>query len=286
MSFIVLLAATAVLAWILRKPLKAHPVPFYAAAGLLDIFYIVGASYGMPRWLTGVLVDLVQKCELALALFAVVMFIGCFGASTKVSRSLRPIRAELSILAWILTLGHMAVYLASYGPRIFGRASLDANVLAAFGLALVLFLLLAVLGVTSFSAVKRRMAADRWKRLQRLAYVFFGLVFCHLVLMLAPAALRGGAAALESLTAHAAVFGAYLIARVARAVRDRRCAEAAAPSDARGSSISTRPPWRRANERAHPGGCALTRGEGAVHFREHGEGPHEAHLRQARHPQT
>lgn len=237
MSFIVLLAATTALVYVLRKPLKAHPVPFYAAAGLLGIFYIAGAFYGTPRWLTGILVDLVQKCELALALFTVGMFIGCFGVSTKVSRSLRPVRAELSILAWILTLGHMAVYLASYGPRIFGRASLNANVLAAFGLALVLFALLLVLGVTSFSVVKRRMAADRWKRLQRLAYVFFGLVFCHLVLMLAPAALRGGAAALESLAAYAVVFGVYLIARVARAVRDRRCADVAALGDARGQEL-------------------------------------------------
>ena len=89
-------------------------------------------------------------------------------------------------------------------------------------LALVLFALLLVLGVTSFNAVKRRMRADTWKRVQLLAYPFFGLVYVHLLLMLLPSALQGGAAAQASVAAYTAVFGTYAVLRVTRALLDRR----------------------------------------------------------------
>ena len=87
----------------------------------------------------------------------------------------------------------MAVYLASYAPRLGG--ALGGNVLGALVVALALLVLLLVLGVTSFGFVERRMRTESWKRLQRWAYVFFGLVYVHLMLMLAPAASRGGEAA-------------------------------------------------------------------------------------------
>ena len=101
---------------------------------------------------------------------------------------------------------------------------MDGNVLAALMLALVLFALLLVLGVTSFNAVKRRMRADTWKRVQLLAYPFFGLVYVHLLLMLLPSALQGGAAAQASVAAYTAVFGTYAVLRVTRALLDRRMA--------------------------------------------------------------
>lgn len=83
-------------------------------------------------------------------------------------------------------------------------------------------MLLLVLGVTSFAFVKRRMRTDSWKRLQRWAYVFFGLVYVHLMLMLAPAASQGGEAAVASVVMHTVIFGAYAVLRVRRRSADRR----------------------------------------------------------------
>lgn len=79
-----------------------------------------------------------------------------------------------------------------------------------------------VLGVTSFGFVKKHMRTESWKRLQRWAYVFFGLVYVHLMLMLAPAASRGGEAALVTVAVYTVVFGAYAVLRVRRAFVDRR----------------------------------------------------------------
>ncbi len=221
MDFLFLLIIAAVAVYLLRRPLKAHPSFFYGIAVILDLLYFVGSTFGVPRWLWTPLVDLIQKCELALALFAIVMFIGCLGKEQALYRQMKPIRAELSIVACILCFGHMAVYLDSYLPRLLGNASINGNVAVAFGVAVALFVLLALLGVTSLGIVKRAMSSRRWTRIQRFAYLFFALIFCHLALMLLPAALHGGVAAQESLFVYTAVFGAYGILRLGKAAAER-----------------------------------------------------------------
>ena len=106
MNFLFLLIIAAVAAYLLRSPLKAHPSLFYSIAAMLVLLYFFGATFGVPRWLWMPLVDLIQKCALAVALFAVVMLIGCLGKEQTLYRRMKPIRAELSIIACILCLGH------------------------------------------------------------------------------------------------------------------------------------------------------------------------------------
>ena len=91
--------------------------------------------------------------------------------------------------------------------------------LGALAVALVLFALLLVLGVTSFNFVKKRMRKESWKRVQMLAYPFFLLVYAHLLLMLLPAALKGGLAAQASVAVYSAVFVGYVSLRLYRAAK-------------------------------------------------------------------
>ena len=218
MTFLMVLVATIVAVLALRQPLHKWPVAFYALAVAADVAYIAGIEGLLPRAVTSPLTLLMGKCMLSLALFVVVMYIGVFAKGSRAHQWLKPVRAELSILACILACGHMAVYLASYAPRLGG--AMGANVLSALALALLVLLL--VLGVTSFGFVKKHMRTESWKRLQRWAYVFFGLVYVHLMLMLAPAASRGGEAALVTVAVYTVVFGAYAVLRVRRALIDRR----------------------------------------------------------------
>lgn len=221
MEFFIVLAATVLGCLALRNPIKRWPMLFYVLAVALVGVFVLGAYIPLPRSVWSLLLVLVQKCMLPLALFVVVMYIGVFGRDSKVGSWLRPIRAELSIVAWILSLGHMTMYLVSYAPRLLaGR--IDGSVLAALVLALVLFALLLVLGITSFNVVKKHMKTSTWKRVQLLAYPFFGLVYVHLLLMLLPSALRGGVPAQISVAVYTVVFGAYAVLRVMRAARDRR----------------------------------------------------------------
>lgn len=218
MNFLLTFAATCAAVYLLRKPIKRWPLVFYLCAIALNALYLASSFIALPRWLWGSLVELVQRCELALALFAIVMLIGCLDSTSRLHRRLNPIRGELSIIAWILALSHVAVYAASYLPRLLNTNTLDESIVASVSTALVLLALLTVLGITSLNVVKRAMAATTWKGVQRLSYVFFGLAFCHLVLILAPAALHGGIAAQRSLLVYTALFGAYAILRIAKAI--------------------------------------------------------------------
>lgn len=222
MDFAIILVVSVAAVFALRNPLKACPVAFYAAAIAVDVLYMYGVFFGLPRAVWSPLFVLVQKCELALALFAVVMFIGCLNREGRAYRWLKPVRSELSIVAWFLSLGHMAVYLESYLPRLVSGGAVSGNVVGAFVLAVVLLALLVVLGVTSFAFVKRRMSTASWKKVQKLAYPFFVLVYVHLLLMLLPSALHGGLAAQAAVAVYSVVFIGYGLCRVGRALADRR----------------------------------------------------------------
>ena len=132
MTFAVILVVTAAATLALRNPIKKWPMLFYALAVIVDVLFVVGSFVALPRTLWSGLFLLVQKCTLSLALFVVVMYIGVFARDSKVKRWLRPIRAELSIIAWILSLGHMAVYLVSYLPRMAAGGPMHDNVTVAF----------------------------------------------------------------------------------------------------------------------------------------------------------
>lgn len=226
MTFAIVLACTVAACFALRNPLKACPTAFYALAIAVDVAFVAGTFWGLPRDVWSVLFVLIQKCLLPLALFVVVMYIGALPRETRPCRWLKAVRAELSIVAWILSLGHMAVYGATYLPRLLTGGRMDANVVASFAVAVVLLALLLVLGVTSFNAVKKRMRTETWKRVQKLAYPFFLLVYVHLLLMLAPSALHGGIAATTSVAVYSVVFAAYVVLRLVRAAKDRRSAAA------------------------------------------------------------
>ncbi|MDO5042107.1 MAG: ferric reductase-like transmembrane domain-containing protein [Slackia sp.] len=221
MIFAWILIATIGVVFVLRTPLKKCPGAFYALAIVTVVLFFAGDALGFPRAVSNAFFILVHKCTLTLALFVVVMFIGVFSKTSRIRRWLQPVRAELSIVACILSVGHMAVYLVAYASRILSGI-MGGSVAVALAVAAVLTALLLVLGITSLRAVKRRMTKSGWKHVQMLAYPFFALVYAHLMLMLLPPALAGGQAAQCSVGVYTAVFVSYAVARMVRAVIDRR----------------------------------------------------------------
>ena len=98
-----------------------------------------------------------------------------------------------------------------------------------------------MLGVTSFNVVKKRMKKETWKRVQLLAYPFWGLVYVHLLLMLVPSALRGGAPAQMAVAVYSVVFVGYALCRVGRALVDRSAEDAVSASNDPTPAISDEP---------------------------------------------
>lgn len=237
MEFLAVLAIVSALCYVLRSPIRKAPGVLYAVCFAMVVLFAAGSFFELPVVVEEVLFLFVHKCTLAMALFAVVMFVGVFPRESVVSHALRPIRTELSIAACIMALGHMFFYLSAYLPRVLSGGVLAGGVGASFAVAIVLFVLLLVLGVTSFSLVKRQMSADAWRRLQKFAYLFYGLIYVHLVLMLTPAALAGSAAAMVDVAVYTALFGAYAVLRVVRWRKDAAF-EAADACDERDERVS------------------------------------------------
>lgn len=225
MSFALTLIVAFAACVALREPLRRWPAAFYALALAAVAAQLASASLGLPRPVDLALLVMVKRCYAAMALFTVVMLIGVLPRDGRLARWLRPVRAEISIVACILCVGHVLGYAASYVPRALAGALASTTVAAGLVAALALTALLAVLGVTSAQRVKRAMGQARWRRVQRLAYPFFVLACAHALLMLAPSALGGGMAALEGAAAYATVLVAYVVLRAARALADRRAAQ-------------------------------------------------------------
>lgn len=234
MTFLLVLACTAALVLLLKVPLVKYPMAFYIGAVALIVLYVGNLYVTYPEGVRTTLFLLMQKCSLPLALFVIVMYIGVFRKDSKPALMLRPLRAELSILACILSLGHVCVYLMAFAPRFFRGIVGDTWLAVFFVTVVALLVLLLVLGITSIARVKRHMNTTSWVKLQKWAYVFFGLIYLHLVVILLPSALAQGATATTSIAVYTAVFGSYAILRVRRAVIDTYKDD---PGDTLGSSL-------------------------------------------------
>jgi DMSO/TMAO reductase YedYZ heme-binding membrane subunit len=213
MNFLIVLIVAAVVVYAIEPAIKKAAPVFYLLAAAADVAYIVSFQLFLPLWFERIGLVLVQKCTLALALLTIVMFIGCFKQTSRIRLRLQPIRGQLSVMGCILALGHIAMYLSLYLPNIL-RLSVQAHILVSLVVALALFLLVAVLGVTSLNFIKRRMSAKQWKRVQLLAYPFYLLVYIHLMISLSPVALNGSSTALTSVVVYSALFIAYTALRI------------------------------------------------------------------------
>ncbi|MBQ9954281.1 MAG: ferric reductase-like transmembrane domain-containing protein [Eggerthellaceae bacterium] len=221
MDFLSVLIVTALLTYICQPAIKQFPAVLYLAAACLVALFLAAPYASFPGFLERALFFLIHKGTLALSLFCVVMFIGVLPHGASLRHRLAAIRAELSICACILVAGHMGLYLVSYLSRI-GVHPVGPLVLTSLAIAIVLLVIVVALGITSIDSVKQRMGARAWSRLHKLAYVFFGLVFVHLALMLVPSAMAGSQESAVKMAAYAIIFGSYAALRLRLAVSEKK----------------------------------------------------------------
>jgi len=227
MVFLISLISVVLFAIVFKAPLKRAPWLFYIIGAALVVLFVFQKPLGLPVFIQHALFYLMHKCTVAQALFSVVMFIGVFNERSRVRTYLMPIRAELSILGCIFALGHIINYTIEYVPHVIAMGmNMRATILLSLFLALILTVLLVLLGVTSFNSVKRRMRAVSWKRIQLFAYVFYAMIYVHLMLLLLPSALLGGSTAQVSVVVYTVVFVSYAVLRTLKAIRDRSPARA------------------------------------------------------------
>lgn len=220
--------AALVLLWIFHKPLKKHPGIFYAVAIAIVLFLVVYASQGwskvFPAWVNTVFVNPFYRGAFSTALFTVVMYIGALSGKYAPVRGLMQIRGEISIFACLLTLGHNITF------GLMGRGEFFVALLTnplgmppqrfiATLITLVLDVLMIILLVTSIPSVRKRMHASKWKRVQRLAYPFYLLIYVHVMVLELPS-LTKSLEDLPSILIYSVVFLGYAVLRLMKYKRD------------------------------------------------------------------
>lgn len=135
-----------------HNAIRVVPAAFYALAAGLDALYAVGLCFGLPSFAWSVVLFAVQRCQLAVMLFAIVMFAGALSKNSSLRRAIAPIRGELSLVATILAASHVGYHVSMWVQQAGVTGALPATRMAAFAVAAVLTVLLAVLALTSVKA--------------------------------------------------------------------------------------------------------------------------------------
>ena len=208
MLFLLSLPLAIAFAWFGAVHIKRDAGLFYllAAAVSLAIVFVRDNSF---LW------NIFVNCAFATALFAVVMYMAVLPRGGRAVKRLLPIRAELSIMASLLTLGHNVAYGKTYFMR---PERLEGELLWAAICSLALVALMLPLMVTSFPKVRRKMRAKAWKRLQRLAYGFYGLTYIHAMLLAVHFLKAGKGEYILNILVYSAVFLTYGILRLRKAL--------------------------------------------------------------------
>lgn len=215
MLFVFSLVIAAFFSLTAKSTIKRHPYPWYIGALVLTLFIsLFPFSRELPEPVTFVL-DLFRRGSLACALWCIVMWTGAFSNGSWLIKRLMPVRGELSIFAAMLTLGHNIGYGRTYFVRFFTDASaLPANQFVACIITLVLLIIMIPLTILSFPKIRKRMKAKKWKQIQRFAYLFYALLYIHIMLLFLPLAQNGQDGYYFSVIVYTAIFLGYAICRV------------------------------------------------------------------------
>lgn len=116
---------------------------------------------------------------MAEALFAVVAYVGVMPSKWDLTKRLKSVRAELSVLGCIISFGEIFYY-ANYFIMFFnGELSTGRNI--ATIATILLFVLMVPLMLTSLYFVRRHMKPKNWQRLQYFSYLFYFGLLLHII---------------------------------------------------------------------------------------------------------
>lgn len=219
MLLIISLIIVSLFIYFLKDSLKKHAGIYYIGAAVISIAVFLIGFLPMSLFLKNNILGIFAKGSLGTAMFIAVMYAGALPKGSKLIAPLMKIRGELSITAAILVLCHNFTYGMTYFKMLFIKpAALSATQLTAAIISIILITIMLVLTVTSFQAVRKKMKAKKWKQLQRTAYVFYGLMYVHIMLINIPYARLGLGTYIANVVIYSIVFLGYAAMRIAKVV--------------------------------------------------------------------
>ena len=230
MLFLIAFAVAVLFSVLCAGALKKVPAAFYVGAALVSALMVVLAQQPVENViLRKYVIGLFSRGALAGALWVVVMGMRVLPDGSKAIKRLMPIRGELSIFAATVTLSHISVYGLSYIKRMTdSNISKTTDFLLSFAVCAALVLIMVPLTVISFKKIRKKMNAKKWKNIQRAAYVFYALIYLHIIMLFIPKARAGMEGYFLSCVVYTAVFGAYLILRVRKCYVKKKSPESRA----------------------------------------------------------
>lgn len=218
MLFLIALILAICFALFLGKPLKKCPIAFYAAAAIISAAVAIFNFHGVPA-VSNYIISLFSRGAFATGLWAVVMWMGALPNGSKAIKKLMPIRGELSIFAALLTLGHNIGFGKTYFVRMFtAPSSMSAQQLAAGIISIIMLVIMLPLTVMSFPSVRKKINPKTWKKIQRSAYVFYTLIYVHVMILSVPFAIAGRNGYLLNVAVYSVVFIGYAVCRVRKQI--------------------------------------------------------------------
>lgn len=212
-------------AYLLHDVIKKKPSLFYVGALLitlvtigLDLLYIV-YPYNLPNPLYNTLL-LSRRGILAGALFILVMFTGALNNKWTVTKRLMKNRGELAIMATILMTAHGSVYFMSlmrYVKTMIQYNEFPVAYLAIYAVGILASLIMIPLCITSFKKVKKKMGNQKWRRVQKWSYAFYGLFYLHMAVIY----LQKSKIELNFII-YTILFGVYTVMRIHKAVSKKK----------------------------------------------------------------
>lgn len=222
MTFIYSMIIAVFFVWMFHNQIKNKSVIFYCISIIISLLAVilVWGNFRLSTFMNSIVLPVIARGGLAGAFFIIVMLTGALPNGTKLIRILMPIRGELSIVASILTFGHNIAYGRHYYVALFSK-NIELSVLQEIATicSLVMVLIILPLFLTSFKCIKRKMKGKNWKKLQRLAYLFYLLLGAHIMLLCVPNALVGKKGYTLTVIIYGSIFIAYALCRVMKALK-------------------------------------------------------------------
>ena len=215
MLLIIALVIASLFVYFLKDKLKQYPNIFYMGAAAVTIVIFSLRTVAMPQFVRQNIVGIFAKGTIGTAFFIIVMITGALPRGSKLIGPLMRIRGELSIMAAILVLSHNLTYGMTYFKMLFSApAALPAAQRCAAVISLMLIVLMIGLTVISFPAVRKKMNPKKWKQIQRSAYVVYGLLYVHIILINIPYARMGLHMYAVNVLVYSIVFAGYAAMRI------------------------------------------------------------------------
>ncbi|MCR4904170.1 MAG: FMN-binding protein [Butyrivibrio sp.] len=214
MKLLISLLIVFIICMLFGQNIRKHAPVWYITVfviGLLSMFVPSTA----PMWLTQIITGYITRGTFATAMFIWVMYARVLPKGSKAMTTFMSLRAPLAIGAAMLILLHNAFYIIYYVGRVVKGSSMTGYEIIAGVCTLLMWVLLLPLTITSFMPVRRKMNPVKWKKLQRLSYIFYGLIYVHVCLLFTKQIIAGNTSYGRELAIYTAVFGFYLVERVA-----------------------------------------------------------------------